>query len=144
MIKKGIQLAGILNSVLLFSSCSSLTYTLSSPGKPLTNQNEIQKLQQQVGQLKNENQLLQFQIDSLQSVWPADLTGDGKNETITAPPWPIPTSLYEHGGNLNIESAGGRPGVAGIYNVGANTPLLLTLQWGGGRIHGELLGRLLI
>lgn len=127
--------------MLLFSSCSSSSPTLSPSEEPITNQAEIQKLQQQIEQLKNENQSLQSQIDSLQSVWSADLTGDGKNETITAPPWPTPTSLYEQGGSLKVESADGSIlideksgilGVVGIYNVGANMPVLLTLQWGGG------------
>lgn len=120
----------------MFSSCS-----LNPPEERFTNQDEIQKLQQQLEQLTNEKQSLQFQIENLYSVWTADLTGDGKNETITAPPYPTPTSLFEQGGSLKVESADGSIlleekigilGVVGIYDVGANTPVLLTLQWGGG------------
>lgn len=138
---KGLRLTCIFILVLLFSSCSNSSSTFSSSVEPLTNQDETQELQQKIQLLQSEKQSLQSQIDSLQSVWTTDLTGDGKNETITAPPWPTPASLYEYGGSLKVELADGSIlideksgilGVVGVYNVGANTPVLLTLQWGGG------------
>jgi len=131
----------VLIFVLLFSSCSSLRPTENSSKELLANRDELPKLQQQIEQLQNEKKSLQSQIDSLQSVWSADLTGDGKNETIIAPPWPTPVSLFEQGGSLKVESAeknilidekSGIMSVVGIYNVGAKTPVLITLQWGGG------------
>lgn len=141
MIKKSMLMTTVLILGLIFSSCSGLKPAVTSPEELSANQDKLPELQQQIEQLQNEKKSLQSELDSLQSVWTADLTGDGKNETITAPPWPTPVSLFEQGGSLRVEAADGsilldeKSGilsVVGIYNVGAKTPVLITLQWGGG------------
>lgn len=64
------------------------------------------------------------------------------SETITGPPSPTPVSLLkDNGGSLKVESSDGNIllneesgilSVVGIFNVGAKTPILVTLQQGGG------------
>ena len=148
MIRRNVILVTVLMLLLLLSSCntskSSMNYDVDLQSK----YDEIERLKQQnnnlnkqIEQLQSEKKTLQSQLDSLHSVWSADLTEDGINETITGPTQPTPTSLFEHGGSLMVESADGNIlldeksgilSVVGIYNVGAKTPVLITLQWGGG------------
>lgn len=131
-----------------FSSCSNPKPSVNHPDELQSKQTELEKLKQQnddlnkqIVKLQNEKKFLQSQLDSLQSTWAADLTGDGINEIITGPPWPTPAALFEHGGSLKVESTDGNIlldeksgilSVVGVYDVGAKTPVLITLQWGGG------------
>lgn len=148
LVRRSIILTSILIILLLFSSCNGLKPSMDNGGVLQQEYGELEKLKNQnnnlnvqIEQLQSEKKSLQSQLDNLHSVWSADLTEDGINETITGPPQPAPSSLFEYGGALMVESADGDIlldeksgilGVAGVYNVGAKTPVLITLQWGGG------------
>lgn len=150
-----IMAVAVLALPLLFSACSGPKPSGDTPGQLQPKQDELEKLEQQnhslnrqIEQLQNEKKALQARLDSLYSAWSADLTGDGMNETITGPPWPTPASLFERGGSLKVESADGNIlldeksgilSVAGMYDAGAKTPVLITSQWGGGSM-GEYYG----
>lgn len=148
LVRRSIIITSILIMLLLFSSCSGLKPPMNDGGVLQSKYDELEKLKRQnnnlnmqIEQLQSEKKSLKSQLDNLHSVWSADLTEDGINETVTGPPHPTPSSLFEYGGSLMVESADGdilldeKSGilcVAGVYNVGAKTPVLITLQWGGG------------
>lgn len=143
----------VLILALLFASCSSLRPTVNSSENCWQIRMNFKNYNNKLNscKMKRSHYTLQSQIHSLQSVWSADLTGDGKNETITAPPWSTPVSLFGQGGSLKVESAdenilidekSGILSVAGIYNVGVKTPALL--HHNGVEVPWELLWRLFI
>lgn len=82
----------------------------------------------------------------------ADLTADGKDDTIIGPPEPAPVELLGRvGGFLTVISADGTVlltepsgilNIAGIYDVGAKTPMLVVIQWGGGSMGNYYRGYL--
>ena len=149
MTKKFFIVITVFVLLFLFSSCINPESSINYSDELKLKQDELDKLKQQndtlnkqIEQLQNDNKILKTQLDSLYCKWLADLTGDGINETITGPPAPTPISLLkDNGGSLKVESPDGNIllneesgvlSVVGIFNVGAKTPVLVTLQQGGG------------
>ncbi|KPU45860.1 hypothetical protein OXPF_03280 [Oxobacter pfennigii] len=148
MLKKSAVLTIAFALLFLVSSCNASKTSIDYDHELQLKQDELQKLTQEneilnkeIELLQNQNKILQSQLDEMYSSWSTDLTGDGINEIITGPPSPTPISLFENGGSLMVKSAEGdilldeKTGILnmiGIYDAGAKTPVLITLQWGGG------------
>lgn len=138
--------------LILFSSCINQDSHINYSDELKLKLDELEKLKEQndtlnkqIEQLQNDNKTLKTQLDNLYCKWLADLTGDGINETITGPLAPAPIWLLkENGGSLKVESQDGNIllneeseilSVVGLFNVGAKTPVLVTLQQGGGSMR---------